>query len=117
MTAIVGLGVLPLTLILARPEQWLLLILTCFLALAAGADRLLSKRRFWKPAVLLAVFLLLTSLLNYAHPKALFFLPFVLVAAVCIFGLQRKWLLGLALAFSVFSAYQTYGGRQGGDPL
>jgi hypothetical protein len=108
MTAIVGLGVLPLTLILARPEQWLLLILTCFLALAAGADRLLSKQRFWKPAVLLAVFLLLTSLLNYAHPKALFFLPFVLVAAVCIFGLQRKWLLGLALAFSVFSAYQTY---------
>jgi hypothetical protein len=100
---------LPLTLILARPEQWLFLILTCFLALAAGTDRLLSRGRFWKPAVLLAVFLLLTSLLNYAHPKALFFLPFVLVAAVCIFGLQRKWLLGLALALSVFSAYQTYG--------
>lgn len=109
MTAILGLGVLPLTLILARPEQWLFLILTCFLALAAGADHLLSKGRFWLPALLLAVFLLLTSLLNYAHPKALFFLPFVLVAAVCIFGLQRKWLLGLALALSVFSAYQTYG--------
>jgi hypothetical protein len=109
MTAILGLGVLPLTLILARPEQWLFLILTCFLALAANADRLLSKGRFWKPAVLLAVFLLLTSLLNYAHPKALFFLPFVLVAAACIFGLQRRWLLALALAFSVFSAYQTFG--------
>lgn len=109
MTAILGLGVLPLTLILARPEQWLVLILSCFLALAAGADRLWSRGRVWMPAAILAVFLLLTSLLNYAHPKALFFLPFVLVAAACIFGLQRRWLLSLAVAFSVFSAYQTYG--------
>jgi hypothetical protein len=109
MTAILGLGVLPLTVILARPEQWLVLILSCFLSLAAGADRLWSRGRLWIPALLLAVFLLLTSLLNYAHPKALFFLPFVLLAAACVFGLQRKWLLGLALAFAVFSAYQTYG--------
>lgn len=109
MAAILGLGVLPLSLILARPEQWLILILTGFLVLAAGADRLWSRGRSWMPVALLAVFLLLTSLLNYAHPKALFFLPFVLVAAACTFDLQRKWLLTLALAFSVFGAYQTYG--------
>lgn len=109
MTALLGLGVLPLTLILARPEQWLVLLLSCFLMLAATADRLWSRERFWLPAVLLAAFLLLASLLNYSHPKALFFLPFVLVAATCIFGLQRRWLLAFALSFAVFSAYQTYG--------
>jgi hypothetical protein len=109
MTAILGLGVLPLTLILARPEQWLVLILSCFLALAAGADRLWSRGRSWMPAAILALFLLLTSLLNYAHPKALFFVPFVLLAATCVFSLQRKWLLAVALTFAVFSAYQTYG--------
>lgn len=108
MAGILGLGVLPLTMVLARPEQWVVLLLTCYLLLAAGAGRMEMRGHTWTPAVLFAGFLLLTSLLNYAHPKALFFLPFVIVAACCVFGMRRKWLLGLAAAFAIFSAYQTF---------
>lgn len=112
MAGILGLGVLPLTMGLARPEQWLVLLLTCYLTLAAGAGRLDSRGRAWTPAVLFAAFLLMTSLLNFVHPKALFFLPFVIVAACCVFGTRRKWLLGLAAAFAIVCAYQTFGFAQ-----
>lgn len=109
MAAILGLGVLPLTMVLARPEQWLLLVVTSFLLLAAGAGRVAAYLgRIGGPAALLSAFLLLTSLLNYAHPKALFFLPFVLVAAWYVFGKEQKWLLGAAVAFALFCAYQTF---------
>jgi hypothetical protein len=108
IAGLLGAGVLPLTLVLARPEQWLLVCLAGLLALAAGADRLRGARP-WAPVALLALFLLLTSLLNYAHPKALFFLPFVLVAAWAVFGAGRPLLLGAAAVFAVLCAFQTYG--------
>lgn len=108
MAGILGLGVLPLTLVLARPEQWLLLVLTCFLMLVAAAGRVGAWRRILGPAFLFAAFVLLTSLLNYTHPKALFFLPFVILAACCVFGRERKWLLALTAVFAILSAYQTY---------
>ncbi|MDH5276137.1 MAG: hypothetical protein OEW88_06910 [Gammaproteobacteria bacterium] len=108
MAALVGLGVLPLTMVLARPEQWVVLLLTCYLVLAAGGERAASRARVLGPAAVLAAFALLTSLLNYSHPKALFFLPFVLICAYYTFGRRRQWLIGLAAAFSLVSAYQTF---------
>lgn len=109
MAGILSFGVLPLTMVLARAEQFLLLLLTCYLLLAAGAGRVDSRGGAWTAAVLFGLFVLLTSLLNYTHPKALFFLPFVIVAAFCILGTRRKWLPGLAVAFAIFCAYQTFG--------
>lgn len=104
--AILSLGVLPLTLALARGEQWIALLLTSFLILPALAERLASWRGGWGAAILLISFILLTSLFSYAHPKSLFFLPVAIASAFYTFGSGNRWLLGLALGFILLCTYE-----------
>lgn len=106
--AILSFGVFPLTMVLARSEQWLVLLLTCYLLLALLAEGLISWRSGWRSVGLLAAFLLLTSLLSYSHSKALFFIPFVMISALLVFKKQNKLLLGVAVVFAIFTAFQSY---------
>jgi len=108
VTSAVGLGVMPLTLGLARAEQWVLLLLTGFLVFPALGARVAGSR--WPIAGglgLLGAFLLATSLFFYTHPKALFFLPLVLVSAAATFAGRSRAMVTLAAAFALVAAAQS----------
>lgn len=106
--ATLGLGVLPLTLVLTRPEQWLLLLLAGFLLLPAIAARWLRAGPRWAGPAMCGAFLLMASVFGYSHPKALFFVPVMLASAWYTFGRAHRSMLGLAVAFVMFSGYQGY---------
>lgn len=80
LVSISALGVLPYVLVLVRPETAMALGLAayCLLPLHARVDESRSV-----PCVLgiATVFALLTSCFFYLHPKALFFVPFILASA------------------------------------
>ena len=100
--AVLGLGVLPFTLVLSRSEQWFLLLLTYFVFFP-----LLDK----KGGVLFSglhalVFVTCTSLLFYTHPKAAFFTPVVIVSGLIAFR-GRRWLQILAAAFAIVCLTQS----------
>lgn len=105
--AVFGLGVLPLTLVLARAEQWLILLLVAYCVFFALAERVIHHHRTWVISLWFVVFCIVTSLFFYAHPKAVFFLPVVLVSAVYVFGIRRKLLLGLSVCFAIVCAAQS----------
>ena len=107
VAAILSFGVLPWTLVLARPEQWIIVLIAVFLAFPALAARAVSHQRSWNSWSMLALFMLLTSLISYSHTKALFFVPFVVVSAYCAFR-RQPWLLALAVTFSIVSAWQSF---------
>jgi hypothetical protein len=107
IAAVLGLGVLPFTLVLARAEQWLVLLLTIYCLLPALAARAFCLEKRWGASVWLIIFCILTSLFNYTHPKAVFFLPVVFVSATYFFGARHWLLLGLALIFAVLCSYQS----------
>lgn len=100
--AVLGLGVLPLTLLLSRSEQWFLLLLTYFVFFPLLKDQW-SKNGV---AVHAVVFLLFTSLLFYTHPKAAFFAPIVIVSGWIAFRGQR-WLQALTLLFTLVCLIQS----------
>ena len=107
MAAVVGLGVVPFTLVLARSEQWLLLLLTGFVVFPLIAERVFRRdSRLGLPACFF-VFCIATSLFFYTHPKAVFFLPIVFVSAYFGFRSRNNILLALSLLFSIFCAIQT----------
>jgi hypothetical protein len=108
LVAVLSLGVLPLTLVISRPEQWLMLLITAYLALPLLAQWPPFRRRAWAPVIALAAFLLLTSLLTYSHPKAVLLLPLALVSASYLFGRRHRWLLAVAVASTMLCAWQSY---------
>lgn len=109
--AVLGLGVLPLTLVLSRSEQWFLILLTCF----AFFPLLHEKGGRSRFVFQLLAFLVCTSLLFYTHPKAAFFTPFVVVSAWISFR-GRRFLQIITVVFvvvclvqSVLAARELYG--------
>lgn len=107
MAAVLGLGILPFTLVLARAEQWLVLLLTIYYMFPAFAERAFRLETRLRAAIWLIVFCIVTSLFYYTHAKAVFFLPVVIVSAVYFFGARHKVLLGLAVIFTILCAYQS----------
>ena len=103
--AINCLGVLPLILILARSEQILVLsmLLLCLFSIFWCTTEIDSRRL--KTLKVLA-FLLLVSTFYYAHPKSLFFSPFVLIAAFYIFRKENLYVKAAILSVILFAAYQ-----------
>ena len=100
------LGVLPFVLVMARSEQ----------LLALGLAAYCMFPLFWParqddsaPFVALKafLFLLLTSVFLFAHPKALFFVPLVLVSAWLVFRSSSVFLKAGILLATGFAAYQT----------
>jgi len=107
IAAVLGLGVLPFTLVLARAEQWLVLLLTIYCMFPAFAERAFRPETRWRALIWLIVFCIVTSLFYYTHAKAVFFLPVVIVSAGYFFGRRHKLLLGFAVIFAVLCAYQS----------
>lgn len=100
--AVLGLGVLPLTLLLSRAEQWFLLLLTYFVFFP-----LLNRKRSGGGLALhVVVFLTCTALLFYTHPKAAFFFPVVICSGWITFR-GRRWLQALALLFTFVCLIQS----------
>lgn len=102
--AVLGLGVLPLTLILSRSEQWLLLLLTYFIFVplifqVANFQRLISTFH-------VVIFITCTSLFYYIHPKAAFFFPVVIVSGWITFRTNRI-LQVVTSAFAIFCIVQS----------
>ena len=105
--AILGLGVLPLTLVLARSEQWLLLLLTVFTIFPFVLQRINWVQYRFGLVGLLALFCVLVSFAFYAHPKALFFLPLLAVSAYCSFYARGRFIFLVAVSFLLWTAFQT----------
>ena len=107
MAAVVGLGVLPFTIILSRSEQWLLLLLTVFCVFPIAANRPSRFDSRWISVAWFIVFCIGISLFFYAHPKAVFFLPVVIASAY--YGLRSgsKTLFGLSVLFTVICTFQS----------
>lgn len=80
VAALLGCGVFPCVLVLARRESIMLLCLLAYCVLPS-ASRRWATARFGPHAVAIA-FIFTTSLFFFSHPKALFYLPFVLVSAL-----------------------------------
>jgi hypothetical protein len=81
VAAVTGLGVLPLTIGLARAEQWLVLLLTLFALFPALVERVARPGQRVGVLSCLIVFCFAVSFFFYSHPKAVFFFPVVLVSA------------------------------------
>lgn len=107
IAAVLGLGVLPFTLALARAEQRLLLLLTIYCLLPALAARAFRLENRLGATVWLIIFCIVTSLFSYSHPKAVFFLPVVFVSAAYFFGARHRLLIALAVIFAVLCTYQS----------
>lgn len=107
LCAISCLGVMPFVLILSRSEQVMKLCLVGYCVLPVIARSWAHRQR--ARVILGVAFLLLSSLFFYAHPKALFFLPFVLTSAVLTAppGRRARWSAILAPCVLVM-AFQCY---------
>lgn len=107
LSAISCLGVVPFVLVMSRPEQPMKL---CVLAYAALPW--LGRRWAGRPRGLAALgvaFFLVTSLFFYAHPKALFYLPYVLTVAVLTAPPGRRRLFSaVVVPYVLLVAYQCY---------
>jgi hypothetical protein len=101
----IGVGLIPTTLVLSRPEQWLLLCLSYFILCPLLYLKSKPSHRFFLPKFLL--YCICTSLIFYAHPKSLFFIPVVLTSGLIIFRGNRIYQVA-ALGLSVFCALQTF---------
>ncbi|MDO8448281.1 MAG: hypothetical protein Q7T10_05695 [Rhodoferax sp.] len=106
--AVLGLGVLPLTLVLARSEQWLLLLLVYFIFFPLENKQGVQSFK----AMQVIVFLICTSLFFFTHPKSAFFFPVVLVSALV--GFQKNLRLQIiTVTFAVVCLAQTvFAGRE-----
>ncbi|AOB31171.1 hypothetical protein AKI39_11370 [Bordetella sp. H567] len=78
---VAGLGVLPLTLVMARGEQMLLLLLLIFICAPHLISRYVPRLNVgWILACAIA-FCVLQSIFFYTHPKSLFFFPVLFLSA------------------------------------
>ena len=107
MLATLGVGVLPLTLVLARSEQWLLLLLTVFILFPFVSQKINEVRSRFGLVSLLVMFCVLVSFTLYAHPKALFFVPLICVSAYCSFYAKSRFIFLMAGLFLFWTAFQT----------
>ncbi|SDC22147.1 hypothetical protein SAMN05216345_101973 [Cupriavidus sp. YR651] len=107
LASIVGLGVLPLTMVMMRSEQILLLLLTLFLAFPVVLRRDIGRENSWRLLILAAAFCLVVSIFCYTHPKALFFAPLILISAWSLLGSRSKLVCAIVSAFAIGCLWQT----------
>lgn len=101
----VGVGLIPLTLILSRSEQWLLLCLSCLiLPPLFYKNKKHGDRVGW---LLLVAYVVCASLFFYTHPKSLFFSP-VVIASGWIFFRGNRVLQACAIVFSILCSVETF---------
>jgi len=105
--AVLGLGVLPLTLVMMRGEQMMLFLLSVLLVFPLVLRRDGATHRHGETALLAAVFCLVVSLFFYTHPKTLFFIPLVVLSAVATFGSRGRLWIVVVTAFALGAAWQT----------
>jgi hypothetical protein len=107
VAAVTGLGVLPLTIGLARAEQWLVLLVTLFALFPALVERV--ARPGQRVAVLpcLIVFCFAVSFFFYSHPKSVFFFPVLLVSAYFSFRPRNLALCAVAVVFVLACTVQS----------
>ena len=79
VAALTGCGVFPCILVFARHEGIMMLCLLAYCTFPLAARRWAATR--WGGYAVALAFLLTSSVFFFSHPKALFFLPFVLVSA------------------------------------
>ncbi|WP_211451726.1 hypothetical protein [Collimonas antrihumi] len=103
-----GLGVLPFVLILARSEQVLLLCLALY-CMFSLFWRMGDSESIRVKVLKIFLFILLTSVFYYTHPKAIFFFPLVIVSAFLIFQ-KGKFYINFLIAILIGLA--TYQGLQ-----
>jgi hypothetical protein len=100
--SIIGLGVLPLTLVLSRSEQLLLILLSYFIYLIFTSPNKKLIQLFSR----VFVFFIATSLFYYIHGKSVFFSPVVILSAWI--GFRGSRFLQILLVLFVLSiALQT----------
>lgn len=103
--ASLGVGIIPLTLILSRSEQWMLLCLSYFIFLPLIYEHKGTRKIL--PGLLFITFVACTSLFFYTHPKSIFFFPVVVVSGWVAFrGLRILQLC--AVVFSFVCVAQTF---------
>jgi hypothetical protein len=102
IVAVLGLGVMPLTLVLARSEQWLLLLIVYFVYFALENNNGVKSLKI----IQVIIFIICTSLFFFIHPKSVFFFPVVFISALI--GFKKDFGLKLvAIAFSIMCLAQT----------
>lgn len=99
---IISLGVMPFINSLIRPEILMVNIIVSLLLLTLDDY---FKTKF---ALKFSLFVFLVGLLFILHPKALIFLPFLIVCALLLFRNSKKYLLPSSLVFIFFIAFQAY---------
>lgn len=107
VTSVVGLGVTPLTLVMARGEQVILLLLMVFLCLPAVTARFAggtSRSGLFACAIL---FCFVVSVFFYTHPKTLFFFPVVLTSCVLCFWRRSRALTFVIAGFVLATVWQS----------
>ncbi len=105
LCAISSLGVVPFIIILSRSEQPMKLCLVAYCVLPIASRRARSRAAHVATA---AAFLVVSSLFFFNHTKALFFLPFVMVACLVTAPRQRRWIwCGIVGAGVLVMAFQS----------
>ena len=107
VAAIFGLGVFPFVLVLARAEQWLVLLIVTYCLFPIISKRLLQHKNKLVEIASFIIFCILTSFFFYTHTKSIFFFPMIFISALYSFGSKHKLLFGLSLMFTVVCAIQT----------
>ncbi|WGS54147.1 hypothetical protein LFL96_24270 [Paraburkholderia sp. D15] len=113
IASIVGLGVLPMTMVMARGEQVILLLLIAFLCLPALTARIAGRTgtsgREGRVGLIASVilFCVVVSAFFYTHPKTLFFIPVVLTSCVLCFWRHSRALALVLGAFVLATVWQS----------
>ncbi|MES2181595.1 MAG: hypothetical protein V4493_05810, partial [Pseudomonadota bacterium] len=107
IAAIFGFGVLPFLMILARSEQWLIVLIGFYCLLPVFSKHILRPASILHDLGWLFVFVLATSLFFYVHPKAIFFFPLVIISAYYSLGVKRKLLLVISISFIIICSVQS----------
>ena len=93
--SLLSIGVLPVFLVINRNEQPIILCLIVLLSIVS-AEKIQYKSAFSKTK-LIVIFYAITSLLLFAHPKALLLIPVILLIAYRLFSSLKNRLLSIAL--------------------
>ena len=101
LVGVVTLGVMPLIMVMSRPEQVLLIGVSVFLILALG-ERPSRQRPFLRELVLASALVIGSALVLGSHPRAILTLPVIVVA--CVRVIQRRTIsFAVAAIVTVFA--------------
>jgi hypothetical protein len=108
--SILSIGVLPVFLVTNRQEQIVLPVVALLLALLAYIDRHTGTAiRGSREIYVILIFLVLTSLVLYSHPKGIFLTPFLLLIGFLIYRrLENKVLVFFGSIFVLLLLVQSY---------